>query len=130
MIRDVSAQGISASGGHRVYQLAVADDGMVWEFMQPGFSAAVLGFLPEFFTVRDARPAREQIAERYGWSPIPGMTLHDGPGMHNVLTYPGDPPFMVVAQARLRNELLAFYLPGTLLAIIQPDRSFEVSRVD
>lgn len=109
------------------YTVGVADDGMVWELLHPRMTIAALGELPAFFTLRDPRPAREQIAENYcsGWHPVPGLELLPS----NVLTFPGDPPFEPLAQARLRDELLVFY-HHALFAIIQPDRTFEVGRVD
>jgi len=45
------------------------------------------------------------------------------------LRYPGDPILAPLAQAKLRDELIVFYRHA-LVAIIQPDGSFEVSRVD
>lgn len=54
-----------------------------------------------------------------------GFTLADD----NSLVYPGDPPVQPLAQAKLRHELVVFY-PHSWVAVIQPDRSFEVCRMD
>jgi len=42
---------------------------------------------------------------------------------------PGDPPFKPLAQAKLRDELIVLY-EADFVAVIQPDRSFEVARMD
>lgn len=47
----------------------------------------------------------------------------------NSIKYPGDPRQHPLAQAKLRDELILFY-DLALIAVVQPDRSFEVSRVD
>lgn len=90
-----------------------------------------VGYLPSFFSEGDARPAREQIDERYsfggGWRPFRGFTMA-ADGM--VLTYPDDPPKYAVAEARLRDETIRLFEPGSWVAIIQKDGSFEVSRCD
>lgn len=98
---------------------------MRWIKMHPDVD---LGHLPTFFIDSDPRPAREQIEERYehggGWIPQDGFTMEN-----NILRYPKDPPYRPLAMARLRDEVLIFY-PYSFLAIVQPDGSFEVARVD
>jgi hypothetical protein len=42
---------------------------------------------------------------------------------------PGDPPFLALAWALLRDELLVIY-EHEYLGIIQPDGSFEIARVN
>ena len=90
-----------------------------------------VGYLPSFFSDGDPRPARDQIDERYsfggGWRPFQGFTMASD-GM--VLTYPGDPPKYAVAAAILRDETIRLYEPGSWVAIIQQDGSYEVSRCD
>lgn len=87
-----------------------------------------LGLLPSFFDEDDPRSAREQIDDRYsfggGWIPQSEFRLEDGR-----LLYPGDPPYMPLAMTQMRDEILIFYTHA-FLAIIQPDGSFEVARVD
>lgn len=87
-----------------------------------------LGLLPSFFSEADPRPAREQINERYvsGWQPMPQCKLHDG---SRYMTYPGDPPFKFRAATVLRDEQIILY-EHDMLAIVQRDGSYEVSRVD
>lgn len=89
----------------------------------------VLGMLDIMLWTSDPRPAKEQLNERYahggGWRPLSGWKL----GKNDKIKYPGDPALTPVAHARLRDELVVLY-PHGWVAIIQPDRSFEVSRMD
>lgn len=94
-----------------------------------------LGFLPSFLSEDDPRPAAEQINENYahggGWSPFNGFEYDP---VYNRLIYPADEVdpaevYHALATAQLRNEQLYFY-EGEWLAIVQPDGSFEVSRMD
>jgi hypothetical protein len=77
----------------------------------------------------DPRPAREQFDANYrhggGWQPQSGFTLTG----NNSLKYPGDPPFHPLARIQLRDEQINIYEYG-YVAIIQPNRSFEVCRMD
>lgn len=88
-----------------------------------------LGYLPGFLSVRDSRPAKEQIDSGYrqhgGWMSMKGFTLSDKLS----LLYPGDPPQSPWAQAILRDEVILVY-PGDWVLILQTDGSFEVSRID
>lgn len=87
----------------------------------------IAGFIPDFVSEHDPRPAAVQIAENYigGWRPLKGCTLRPD----NAFSFPGDPLYRPIAIAQCRHETLVLY-PGSFLAIIQPDRSFEISRVD
>jgi len=65
-----------------------------------------LGLLPSFLNENDPRPAAEQFNDRYmfgGWHPMAGFKMND--------------------------ELILVY-PGDWVAIVQPDKSFEVCRMD
>jgi hypothetical protein len=102
---------------------------MKWIMKHPSASMDLLGLVPAFLDERDPRPAREQIDANYqhggGWRPMPKFKLlPDGR-----LSYPGDDPLPVLAETRLRDEVIRFY-DCSWLAIVQPDGSFEVSRVD
>jgi hypothetical protein len=87
-----------------------------------------LGFIPSFLSDQDPRLAREQIAANYthggGWRPMQGFTRTS-----SGLCYPDDPPMPLLAVSALRLEKLEFY-DCQWLAIVQPDGSFEVSRMD
>lgn len=103
-------------------------DAMIWEFLDPRLPADGLGFIPEFLTPGDPRCAREQIHDRY----ISGWQSFDGFHMDKTtyeLTYPGDPPMKPLARSWLRNELLLFY-DCAWLAIVQPNGSYEIARLD
>jgi len=89
----------------------------------------LLGFIPQFFSPADPRPARDQANENYahggGWSPFDGFELRsDG-----YIKYPGDPAMPPLAIAHLRDEEIILY-PHFWLMIKQPDGSFEISRMD
>jgi len=88
----------------------------------------VAGFLPDFFSEDDPRPAAEQLDENYqhggGWRPMKGWDLVGGK-----VVYPGDPPLEPVSEAALRGEKLTLFQYDFLL-IQQGDGSFEVGRVD
>jgi hypothetical protein len=97
-----------------------------WRILYPGVN---LGLLPGMLNSNDPRPAREQLDSGYaqggGWNPFPGFKLTE----NNNLLYPGDPPTRPVAVTHLRDELIILY-EHEWVAIIQPDRSFEVCRMD
>jgi hypothetical protein len=88
------------------------------------------GYLPYMFSADDPRPAREQINQRYahggGWEPQDGFDL-DVDTL--VARYPGDPPFHAIAFAMLQREMIVLF-EHEYLAIVQPDGSFEMARVN
>jgi len=101
----------------------------MWMLLHPKMTAEHLGLLPGMLDESDPRPAREQFDANYqhggGWQPLNGHTLHE----NNVMTYPGDPPFKPVAVTYLRDEMILLY-DYAFVAIVQPDRSYEVARMD
>jgi hypothetical protein len=98
--------------------------------LHPGVHPETAGLLPGFFSELDPRPAREQIDSGYqhggGWRPQKGFTFNPATF---TMQYPGDPLFKPLAWAFLREELLVIY-EHEYLAIIQPDESFEIARVN
>lgn len=93
-------------------------------------SAAVnMGRLPTFLHSDCPEPAAKQLGVGYafagGWRPQRGFDL----ASDNSLTYPGDPPMLPIAEARLRDETILLY-PYSYVAVVQPDRTFEVCRMD
>lgn len=96
----------------------------------PRGGGAQAGYLPGFLSEEDPRPAREQIDANYqhggGWRPYRGFTMDP---QTYVLSAPDDPDLAPIAYSRLRSETLYLY-PYEWLAIVQPDGSFEVSRVN
>jgi hypothetical protein len=93
------------------------------------FNLLNLGLLPDIVSSKDPRSVKEQIEDKYrhggGWRPINNFTMRG-----QILYYPGDPPFKPNAYIQIRDELVIFYQMGSLLAVIQKDSSFEVTRVD
>lgn len=98
-----------------------------WEMLHPRMTEDHLGLIPDMLHEADPRLAREQFNENYiaGWYPSKGFRLLDD----NSLAYSDDPTLRPLAQAKLRDELICFY-QHSWVAIIQPDRSFEVCRMD
>lgn len=86
----------------------------------------MVGLIPTFLDVDDARPARDQFNEKYvgGWNPFEGFKL-DGVN----IVYPGDPPYEPVAYIPFRNEEIIIYRFAWVM-IIQPNGDFEISRMD
>lgn len=93
----------------------------------------VVGFLPGFLDENDSRPAVEQINTAYshggGWMDFKGFELVGGDGKPYSLKYPGDPLTHELSRANLRKEKLVFF-EHSWLAVIQPDGSFRVARLD
>ena len=95
-----------------------------------------LGYIPVFFSENDPRPASEQLDEAYahggGFKPFNGFNLvdfHTDAPLLCRIEYPGDPAHPALAYAKLRDETLV-YFQYDWLAIVQPDHSFQISRID
>jgi hypothetical protein len=104
---------------------------MVWELLHPNMTPEHLGFIPFWIREDDPDPAWKQIDKNYGHG---GGWRHGNMNFRmryksHALHYPGDPDLYPLAQAKLRDELIVFY-DHAIVAIIQPDRSFEVARID
>lgn len=103
---------------------------MLYVGLDPRFEMEHLGYLPNFVSESDPRPAKEQYAENYahggGWRPMQGWQMNR---MTFAITYPGDPQLRPFAFTKLRDERIFFY-PTSQVAIVQPDGSFEVCRMD
>jgi hypothetical protein len=104
---------------------------MIWEMLHENMTPEHLGLIPFWINDDDPDPAWKQIDKNYG---------HGGGWRHgtmnfkmakdtHVLYYPGDPPLRPLAQAKMRDELVVFY-DHAIVAIVQPDDSFEVARID
>lgn len=100
---------------------------MIWVAKHPQFRPDMLGYIPTFLNEDDPRPVREQFNHAYsgGWRPFPGFEMLPNGDM----AYPGDPPTELLAETKLRNETIRFY-DCAWVAIVQPDGSFEVCRMD
>lgn len=90
----------------------------------------MLGFIPMFLHENDPRPAKEQLDSNYqhggGWNSFNGFTLNKET---MAITYPGDPALYPFAVGTLRDEKIYIY-PYAWVLILQPDGSFEISRMD
>jgi hypothetical protein len=90
---------------------------------------ADLGRIPEMLDLTNPAPARDQFNANYqqggGWRPRDGFTLGDD----DHLGYPGDEPMSPIAEIRFRAERILFY-EYAVVVIVQPDRSFEVCRMN
>lgn len=99
------------------------------KFLHPRATWDHIGMIPEWLNENNPAKARDQLNAAYshggGWQPFKGFTLQPD----NSLTYPGDPPQRPIAEMHLREELIVQY-EHAWVAIIQPDRSFEVCRMD
>lgn len=93
----------------------------------------VVGFIPHFLDGSDSRSAIEQIDTAYqhggGWSDFKGFQLAGGGDDPYFLTYPGDPAMRELSRATMRDEVLVFF-QCSWLAVIQPDGSYRVARLD
>ena len=103
--------------------------------LEPGVTLQILGALPDkipltfMLDANDPAPAREQLERGYrnggGFRALPGWYL----GADDVLHFPGDRPYRPIVEMRMRDERILVF-EGSFVAVIAPDRSFEVARID
>ena len=100
---------------------------------KPAYPAGLLNMMLE---TEDDRPAKEQFDERYahggGWSSFGGdkWTIDKPLSKEAVtLTYDGDEAYPELARATMRDETVILF-ESSWVAIIQPDATFEVARMD
>jgi len=100
---------------------------LTWKFLDRRATPDHLGIIPFFLDDKDPKPAKEQFDTNYvsGWRPFTGHTLNKD----NTLSYLGDPDISPLASCQFRDELILIY-PYAWVAIIQPDRSCEICRMD
>lgn len=88
-----------------------------------------LGYLPAFLSEGDPRSASEQFDSNYqhggGWKPFEGFVMKP----NFSIEYKGDQTLWPVAKAELRDEVIFVY-PHDWVAIVQPDLSYEICRMD
>jgi hypothetical protein len=108
---------------------------MNWILKHPKATHEMLGFIPFFLSDDDPRPAREQLHEAYahggGWVPFPRKLGNTGFKMlpNGNMKYPGDPETQLLGESMLRTETIRVY-NHAWVAIVQPDGTFEVARMD
>jgi hypothetical protein len=104
---------------------------LIVTFLHPAATPEHLGPIPHWLDEDDPRPAAQQLDGHYqhggGWRPMPKFKMKDR--MTGVLTYPGDQPFRPWAAILFRKEMIFAY-DHEIFAILQPDGSFEVARMD
>jgi hypothetical protein len=88
-----------------------------------------LGLIPYFLDRNNPRPAAEQFDDHSfggGWRKTDPRwrMLPDGS-----IKYPNDPALPVLFEASLRDEVIRVY-ESAWVAIVQPDGSFQISRMD
>ena len=92
-----------------------------------------MGAIPHFLHPDDPRPAREQFAANYsfgGWSPMRGWKLTNVETVGGARAcYPGDPPMRELSRGSLNDETIIMF-QSAWVAVVQPDGSFEISRMD
>lgn len=93
-----------------------------------------VGYIPQFFDDEDERSAKEQVNASYayggGFRPFKGFTLSNEQNVGEAaLLYEGDPPMREISRTKLRDELIILF-DHAWLAIVQPDGSYEVARID
>lgn len=90
----------------------------------------VVGVIPYWLYEDDEREASEQIDANYqhggGWRPFKGfvMDFED-----YSIKYPGDPKMKPWARAKFRDDLIFVY-EAAWVAIVKPNKTFEISRID
>jgi hypothetical protein len=103
----------------------------VWTPLVAQFRPSLLGLLPEILRAHDSRSVREQLEDRYahggGYRPMKGFKMNP---KTLVMRFPGDDPFKPAATTMINHEKVVFYPYCSLLAIIQPNGDFSVTRVD
>ncbi len=100
---------------------------IAFALVHPRANAGHLGYIPTFLSNNDPRPAREQFDENYisGWQPFEGFKM----APNGDLLYPDDPPTKLLAVGQLRHERIHVY-EHAWVAVVQPDGTFEVTRMD
>jgi hypothetical protein len=86
------------------------------------------GYIPSWLNEANPKTAKEQLNDGYafgGWQPFDGFTLAED----DSLVYPGDPPQKPISEIQFRDERVILY-PSSWVAVVQPNRSFEVCRMD
>lgn len=103
----------------------------MWELLHPDMTPDHLGFLPHILDSFDPRPTAEQIEDKYahggGWRPYGqgAWALDDDRTLH----FPNDQALKPIARTFIREEQVYLY-DHAVVAVVQPDGSFDVVRLD
>ena len=93
----------------------------------------LLGSIPDMLSEDDPAGAVDQIDRAYkatggGWTETHGHRLDVVMG-NLTLTYPGDRPRELIADATLHDECVLFF-NGAWIVVVQPDLSYRVALID
>lgn len=108
---------------------------LFWKRCHPNATLDHLGYIPQMLNSADPRSAAHQFNDSYahggGWSPFSGFTmLPNGDMQYEDPEEPdADPPTRKLWEATLHKETICVY-EHAWVAIVQPDGSYEVSRMD
>ena len=106
---------------------------MNWLMLHPQMTPDQLGYIPDFLSEDDPRPAREQINANYtaggGWQSFKGNGKHTFDPKTHAIKYPLDPKLEPLASAKLRDELILYYRHSWVV-IVQPDGEWDIARMD
>ena len=95
-----------------------------------GFNENMAGDLRFFANENSDTPLNKQINKAYsfggGWNPLNGFEFNQET---KGIKYPGDPELLPLAVATFKEQQVYLY-HYSWVAIVNPDKSFEVSRVD
>lgn len=99
-----------------------------FELKHPKATREMLGYIPSFLDENNPEPARVQLGDGYrhggGWDTFRGFKMTE-----RGLEYPGDPPMRLMAEGKLRDEVIRIY-ELAWVAIVQPSGEYEVARMD
>lgn len=102
----------------------------MWELLHPDMTPEHLGFLPFIIDASDPRPVEAQVEERYqhggGWRPNCKWAMDPNT---KAITFLGDKPLQPLARIQVNGETVYVY-DHAYVAIVQPDGSYEVGRMD
>ena len=99
------------------------------KFLHPRANWDHVGLIPDMLSEHNPESATIQLNAGYGhgggWDPFTGFKLNPD----NSIKYPGDPALKPIAEMQLRDERILVY-EHSWVVVIQPDRSFEICRMD
>ena len=99
------------------------------KFLHPRAGWDHVGMIPAMLFENNPAKATQQLNDGYpqggGWRPFEGFELLP----NDAIVYPGDPPLKPIAEMKLRDERILVY-ECSWVAVVQPDRSFEICRMD
>lgn len=117
-----------------IEKVALSDRYLTWTFSN-GAGPNQLGFIVLWFDPRSEKSAQEQANDGYlqtGGCPFlptkASFTLVEEDGEYR-LEHPEDPPMRELARTKIRDETIVLF-DYAWMAIIQPDGSHVISRVD